>query len=640
MVRIAAHGAWESPIDAADVARASSTPAWVTQHTSGVWWTRSCPDEGGRLAVMREGRDGPVRVLGAPWNARNRVQEYGGRPFVLLGDRLVFTEWSDQRLYALDTGADGAQPLPLTPAPAREHGLRYSDLTAGPGGTEVWCVRESVTGDAPTDVTRDLVAVSLTGGVRELGASHHFMTAPSPSPDGRFAAWIGWSHPEMPWESTELCVAAVGADGRLGPHRVVAGGPGESVCQVVWEAPDSLLAVTDPGGWWNLVRVGLDGSVATLAPGEHELGGPLWQLGRRWFAPLGGGRHAVLRSGRLAILDERSGTVTDVDSDFAVWTADLHAADGVIAGCAAGPRTDWTVLTLDLSTGEQRELTTATTPDPRYLPEPEHRVITSPDGHGVPVLLYPPTNPDFTGPPGTAPPYLVYPHSGPTTAFHTALDLDIAYFTSRGLGVVAVDYGGSTGYGRAFRELLAQRWGVLDVADTTAVAAALAADGVADPARLAVRGGSAGGFTAALAVATGGVFACATLMYPLLDLSGWPEGRVETHDFESRYVEGLVGSLPEHAARYRDRSPLTHVATVAVPVLVLQGAEDPVCPPEQVDRFVAGLGVPHAYLSFDGEQHGLRRTESIVAAHEAELSFYGQVFGFTPPGVPVLELAP
>lgn len=632
MVQTAPYGTWSSPIAPADVARSAATPAWVTLRDGQVWWTRSRPDQGGRHELMRHGPHGPRPVLDERWNVRNRVHEYGGRPFTLLGEHVVFTEWSDQRLYA---AAPGAEPVALTAAPDRDQGVRYSDLTAA--GEHVWCVRERATGDGPADVARDLVAVSLDGRLRVLGASHHFMTAPQPSPSGRHAAWIGWSHPDMPWDSTELCVAAATDDG-FGPHRVVAGGPGVSVCQVQWEAEDSLLAVADPHGWWNLLRIGLDGAAVPLAPGEHELGGPLWQLGQRWFAPLGRGRHAVLRSGQLAILDERSGTVTDVDTDYPVVGADLHAHDGVIAARGAGPHTPWTVFTLDLSTGEHTALDAPDTPDPRYVPLPTRRRVRG-DGHDVPVLVYPPTNPDFTGPDGQRPPWLLFPHSGPTTAVTARLDLDIAFFTSRGFGVVAVDYGGSTGHGRAFRELLAGQWGVVDVADTVAAATDLVDSGAADPALLAVRGGSAGGFTAAAAMTGGQTFACATLMFPLLDLAPWADGRVETHDFESRYVESLVGSLPEHAERYRERSPVGKADRVRGPVLVLQGAQDPVCPPEQVARFVAALSVPHAYLSFDGEQHGFRRAASIIAAYEAELSFYGQVFGFTPPGVPVLELS-
>lgn len=628
MVQTAPYGAWVSPITPADVARAQSTPSWVTLRDGRVWWTRSRPDQGGRQELVCAGEP----VLGQRWDVRNRVHEYGGRPFALLGDRVVFTEWSDQRLYAC---VPGGEPVALSAAPEREHGVRYSDLTAA--GQEVWCVRETVTGDGPTDVARDLVAVTLDGDLRVLGAPHRFMSAPQPSPSGRHAAWLGWSHPDMPWDAAQLCVASVTADG-LGPTRVLAGGDGVSVCQVVWEAEDSLLALLDPHGWWNLHRIGVDGTATALAPGDHELGGPLWQLGQRWFAPLGRGRHAVLRAGALAVLDERSGTVTDVDTDFPVVGSDLHAEDGLLASRGAGPRTPWTVFTLDLSTGEHTALDAPTVPDPRYLPEPTRRVVAG-EGHDVPVLLYPPTNPDTAGPDGQRPPWLLLPHSGPTTAHSAHLNLDIAFFTSRGFGVAAVDYAGSTGRGRAFRELLTGRWGEVDVADTLAAARDLLDRGEADPALLAVRGGSAGGFTAAAAMTDSAVFACATLLCPLLDLAPWADGRIETHDFESRYVERLVGSLPEHADRYRERSPAGKANRVRGPVLVLAGAQDPVCPPEQVARFVDALTVPHACLSFDGERHGFRRAETIIAAYEAELSFYGQVFGFTPPATATLELS-
>ncbi|MFC5288405.1 alpha/beta hydrolase family protein [Actinokineospora guangxiensis] len=622
MVQTAQPGTWESPIAATDVAAATATPTWVSLHDGQPWWTLARPDRGGAVSLLRAGPDGPVEVIGDGWDVRNHVHEYGGRPFTVLDGQPVFTEASDGRLY---TGAD---PTPLTPA---DPDTRYSDLTAADG--EVWCVREITTGDGPV---RDLVAVTATGELRVLGATHRFMSAPQPSPDGRFAAWLGWNHPDMPWDSTQLCVAAL-INGRLGHHRVVAGGPGVSVCQVRWEAEDSLLALADPHGWWTLCRIGLDGAATVLADGDNELGGPLWELGRSWFAPLGRGRHAVLRSGALAILDERSRTVTDVDTDYPVVAADLHAHDGVIASRGAGPTAPWTVFTLDLSTGEHTDHIPTSTLDPAYLPHPEPALVRG-DGHDIPVLLYPPTNPDYTAPDGHPPPWLLYPHSGPTTAHTPVLDLDIAYFTSRGFGVAAVDYAGSTGHGRAHRELLHGHWGVLDVADTLAVATHLLDTGAAHPKRLAVRGASAGGLTAAAAMTDSDVFAAATLTCPILDLSPWADGRAETHDFESHYVHTLIGALPEHAHRYRDRSPAGKAHHVTGPILIVQGADDPVCPPQQSARFAAALTTPHALLSFDGERHGLRAAAAIAAAHEAELSFYGQVFGFTPPGVPALEL--
>ncbi|MCP2167566.1 alpha/beta hydrolase family protein [Goodfellowiella coeruleoviolacea] len=654
MVKIAPYGTWASPISPADAAAAGGGLQWVDLHDGQVWWAESLPEQGGRVALSRVDADGRVRqVLGAPWNVRNRVHEYGGRPWTVVrtgaGDQVAFTHWDDQRVYLVAADDPAAEPVPISPEPAVRHGYRYADLMPGPDG-QVWCVRERVTGPARTDVRRELVALPCSGAaavdedaVLVLTASHHFMTGPKISPDGRHAAWIGWNHPAMPWDGTELCVAEIGEGGVFGPHRVVAGGAREAVCQVEWDGPESLLALTDPDGWWNLYRVGLDGSARNLAPCQEELGGPMWKLGNRWFASLGQGRHVVLRAGRLAVLDEASATVTDVAVDLPVWQANLAVADGVVVGAASGPTTEAAVVRLDLATGELTALTgqPAHLPDPAYLPLPQERWFSGPDGEAIPAYVYPPHNPDFAAPEGELPPYVVHVHGGPTGRWSAVLDVDVAFFTSRGIGVVAVNYGGSTGYGRAFRERLREQWGVVDVRDCAAVAEALAAEGSADPRRLAVRGGSAGGWTSAASMTSVRTYRCGTIMYPILDLAGWTGAGGETHDFESRYVEGLVGVLPQAAARYQERSPAHRVDQLAGPVLLLQGLEDEICPPEQADRFVAALagrGIPHAYLTFEGEQHGFRRAETIQAALAAELSFYGQVLGFEPADVPRLEL--
>ncbi|AHH97753.1 prolyl oligopeptidase family serine peptidase [Kutzneria albida] len=648
MVKIAPYGTWTSPVGIDLVASAGGSVQWVALHGTEVWWAETRPDEGGRVALVRRRADGSTAdVLPLPWNVRNRVHEYGGRPWTLVdtpqGTRLAFTHWVDQRVYLVDPDDPAATPRAISPEPQRLHGHRYADLGPSPDGTEVWCVRETQVSDAAPDVRRALVALPVdgSGAVRELAASHHFMTGPKVSPDGRHVAWIGWDHPAMPWDGSQLCVAAV-TDGELGPHRVVAGGPAESVCQFRWEAADSLLVLTDPQGWWNLHRVDMTGAVRNLAACEAEIGGPLWRIGSSWFAPLGGGRHAVVRSGRLAVLDERSGTVTEVDNDFPIWSGQLAAHDGVVVGVAAGPDREGAVVRLDLSTGGHEVLTSHSAPevDPAYLPTPVHRVFTGPDGQTVPAYVYPPTNPGFAAPEGELPPFMVHVHGGPTGAVSGGMDLEFAYFTSRGIGVVAVNYGGSSGYGRAFRERLLGQWGVVDVADCAAVALALAERGEADPARLAVRGGSAGGFTTAAALTSVSTFACGTAMFPVMDLVAFGSG--ETHDFESQYLTGLIGPLPEARTHYEERSPSNRVGKLAGPILVLQGLEDQICPPAQSERFVAavrGSGTRHAYIGFEGEQHGFRKAESIRVAVQAELSFYGQVMGFEPPGVPVLDLA-
>jgi dipeptidyl aminopeptidase/acylaminoacyl peptidase len=667
----APYGTWESPITAERVAAAGGGPGWVELVDGRVWWAESRPLDGGRVAIVHAvPGEQPTDALPPGWNARNRVHEYGGKPFTVVGASsasaggLVFTSWDDQRLYFKDSH----QPRPLTPPPDRPHGLRYADPTAARGGVEVWCVRETITGDAPTDVRRELVAVPVDGSaaddphaVRVLAASHHFMTSPRPSPDSRRAAWIGWNHPAMPWDGTELCVAEVAGDGTFGPHRVLAGGPTEAVCQAEWDGPDSLLLITDPDGWWNLHRIdlaadGTDGTPArhNLLPVAEEFGGALWRPGLSWFAPLGNDRHAVLRAGRLAVLDEAGDTasLTDVPTGLDWWCAMLSAENGQIAGIAGGPQRELSVVAVDLSrTGATPKIVELTPqppdlPDAALLPQPVELVFTAAGGAQVPAYVYPPTNPSYRAPQGERPPYLVHVHGGPTGRNTPALSMQIAFFTSRGFGVVAPDYGGSTGHGRAFRERLREQWGVIDVQDCAAAARALAADGVADPERLVIRGGSAGGWTVAASLTADGppVYRCGTAMFPIIDLASWvADGdRVETHDLESHYLYSLIGPLPQARDRYLERSPISHINRMAGPILVLQGLDDQICPPAQAERLVAaldGTGIPHAYLTFDGEQHGFRKAETIAAALHAELSFYGQVFGFDPPGVKHLELS-
>jgi dipeptidyl aminopeptidase/acylaminoacyl peptidase len=671
---IAPYGTWESPITGKHAAAAGGGPSWVELVDGRVWWADARPGDGGRVAIVHAAPgEEPTDALPAGWNARNRVHEYGGKPFTVAGNALIFTRWEDQRLYFKDNQSggwrylkDNRDPRPITPMPQREHGLRYADPVAARGGTEVWCVRETITGDAPTDVRRHLVAVPLDGSaaddpgaVRVLAASHHFMTTPRPSPDGRHAAWIGWDHPAMPWDGTELCVAEVAEDGTFGPHRVLAGGPAEAVCQVEWDGPGALLAMTDPDGWWNLHRIELgSGQRRNLDPVAEELGGPLWRPGQSWFAPLGNGRHAVLRNGRLAVLDETSG-LTEVLAELNWWWSSLSAENGCIACTAGGPQREITVVTVDLSakgpdpSPRVVELTPqpAELPDATLLPRPVELMFTASDGAQIPAYVYPPTNPSYRAPDRERPPYLVHVHGGPTGRSTPLLDMEIAFFTSRGFGVVVPNYGGSTGHGRAYRERLREQWGVVDVADCATVALALAADGVADRERLVIRGGSAGGWTTAASLtappmvpAAGGrpVYRCGVARYPILDLTRWTADGAETHDFESRYLDSLVGPLPQAHDRYVERSPISHVDRITGPILLLQGLDDQICPPAQAERLVvalAGSGIPHAYLTFEGEQHGFRKAETIAAALNVELSFLGQVLDFDPPGVKHLELS-
>lgn len=644
MPEIAPYGTWGSPISAADVATGGSAQ-WLDVVGEDVWWAEARPGEGGRTTLLRARKgEAPQEMLPAPYNARNRVHEYGGRPWVVCDGSLFFTHWDDQRIYVRKL--DGGDVSAITPPPLTPQGVRYGDLRPGRDG-EIWAVRETSTGSRRIDIRRDLVAISTDSGgePRSLAATHHFLTAPQLSPDGRHAAWLGWNHPAMSWDETELCVAEVTADGTFGPHRVLAGGSGVSVCQLEWDSPSSLLALLDPSGWWNLHRITLDGHADNLAPVDAELGGALWKIGSRWFAPLGERRYAVLNSDRLAVLDEKAATVTDVPTEWTAWAPTFAVSGTEVVGIAATPDGDHGVIRLDPRDGAVSRVSAASEDAPvsaGYLAVAQARVFTGPDGEAIHAYLCPPANPRYQAPEGELAPYLVHVHGGPTNRAFPVADGDFAFFTSRGIGVVAVNYGGSTGYGRQYRERLREQWGVVDVDDCVTVARALVEEGIADPARLAIRGGSAGGFTSAAAMTRVRVFGAATIKYPILDLLGWTGGGGETHDFEARYLDSLVGPLPEQRQRYVDRSPLAHTDRLAAPVLLLQGLDDQICPPEQADRFVSALhgkGIPHAYLTFAGEQHGFRKAESVVTVLEAELSFYGQVFGFATPGVPRLELS-
>ncbi|MFE2306779.1 prolyl oligopeptidase family serine peptidase [Streptomyces sp. NPDC059411] len=657
-LRTAPYGSWPSPIDAALAASLDGRPEYVGTVGPEVWWTEPRPAEGGRRALVRRSVNGghPVSVLPAPWNVRSRVTEYGGRPWAGTerpsgGPLVVFAHFADQRLYAYEPDAPGGPaPRPLTPVSAVGGGLRWADPVLR--GGEVWCVLEEFTGHGPGDVRRVLAAVPLDGTaaedrsrVRELTDDRHrFTTGPRISPDGRQAAWLVWDHPRMPWDGTELRLAEVTPDGRLAQPRTVLGGPEEAVAQIEWACDGTLLAVSDRGGWWNPYRVDpATGGAVNLCPREEEFGGPLWKPGLRWIAALPGGLVAVLHgqgSSVLGVLDPESGDLVDAAGPWTAWQPTLAVAGNRVYGVAASPRSAYEVVELDTATGHARVVGggRADPVDPAYYPEPQSRTFHGRGGRQIHAHVYPPHHPVLRARDRELPPYVVWAHGGPTDHVPPVLDLNIAYFTSRGIGVVEVNYGGSTGYGRAYRERLREQWGVVDVADCAAVARSLGAEGTADPARLAIRGGSAGGWTAAASLASTDLYACAAIIYPVLDLVGFAE---ETHDLESRYVEGLAGPPQTLALRSRERSPVALADRITAPFVLLQGLDDPVCPPAQAERLLAamhGRAVPHAYVTFAGEGHGLRRADSMIRALESELSLYSQVFGLERTDVPLLVL--
>ncbi|MFD4245536.1 prolyl oligopeptidase family serine peptidase [Streptomyces sp. NPDC058525] len=656
------YGSWPSPVTAELAASLDGRPEYVGTVGTEVWWTEPRPREGGRRALVRRPAGGGpggggATELPAPWDVRSRVTEYGGLPWTGAeraegGPLVVFAHFADQRLYAYEPDAPGgaARPRPLTPVSEVGGGLRWADPVLR--GSEVWCVLEEFTGPAPTDVRRVTAAVPLDGSaaedraaVRELtDGRHRFSTGPRLSPDGRHAAWLVWDHPRMPWDGTELLLAEITGDGRFERIRTVLGGPAEAVAQAEWTAGGSLLAVSDRSGWWNPYRVDpATGEAVNLCPREEEFGGPLWKPGLRWLAPLPEGLVAVLHGQGacvLGVLDPESGDLVDAAGPWTAWQPTLAVSGTRVYGVAASPRSAYEVVELDTATGHARVVGAhgVDPVDPAYYPEPQSRTFPGPDNREIHAHVYPPHHPACRAAADELPPYVVWAHGGPTDHVPPVLDLHIAYFTSRGIGVVEVNYGGSTGYGRAYRERLREQWGVVDVEDCAAVARALAAEGTADPDRLAIRGASAGGWTAAASLAATDVYACAAIIYPVLDLLRFAE---ETHDLESRYVEGLAGPAQTLAVRCRERSPVARADRITAPFVLLQGLADPVCPPAQAERLLAALRgrpVPHAYLAFEGEGHGFRRADTMIRALEAELSLYAQVFGIDRTDVPRLEL--
>jgi dipeptidyl aminopeptidase/acylaminoacyl peptidase len=672
MTKTAPYGTWESPISAAHVAQGKvllSCPAIAGDE---VWWQESRPAEGGRVTIMTSGGEGSGarELLPAPWYARTRVHEYGGMAYLPVpaaspfgGFDLVFANFADQRLYALS--ALGGAPRPLTPAAG---GFRFADMVLSPDRREIWCVRETATDEG---VSRAIVAVPLDGSahaapsaIRVLVSGADFFAFPAPSPDGTRLAWINWDHPRMPWDGTELRVAALGdgADGgvRVAEATLVMGGPDESVIAPLWRDADSLYVASDASGWWNLYLVSEQASARPrpLCPREEEFAGPLWQLGRRPFVKLADGRLAVLHGRgqkQLAVLDPESGTLTDAHLGFDAVEDALAASGGAVAAVAGGTHAPWSVVrTWFGGATEVVRRQAVATPDLTYLPDPrEVQLSIGPNGAVVHAIVYPPANPDFKAPDGELPPFLVHVHGGPTGHSLPVLSMEKAYFTSRGIGMIDVNHGGSSGYGRAYRERLRGQWGVVDVADAMNAALALAESGEADRRRLGIRGGAAGGWTALAAVtsglassscagsagAPGPVFVAAVSYYGVSDLRPFAE---TTHDFESRYADGLIGPLPEAEALYETRSPIGHVTALTCPVLLLQGLDDPVVPAAQSEEMAADLAeneIPHAYIVFEGESHGFRKAETNIIALESELAFYGQIMGFSTPGVAPLRLA-
>ena len=628
------YGSWPSPLTASTVASASARFDGARFVGDEVWWAEGVPAEAGRTAVRRRRADGSVEdVLPAPWSARSRVHEYGGGAWTVSEDGvLYFVDGSDQRVRAL---RPGAEPVDLTPP---VEGASYGGLTWQHG--RLLAVREQQLGDRTP--ARGIVRIDPDGrGVEELVAGSDFLAQPNLSPDGRHLAWVAWDHPAMPWDRTSLRVATLDVEAE---HRIDLTAGTSAAVQPTWLDDHTLLYSDDRDGRWNLRRVtlGESGADEAVAPADADTGGALWVLGTRWFAPLPDGRIVAVRThgaDEVVLIQPSSGSVRPLGIDATSSTSIEDVAGTRVLVVAAGRAATTGIWLVDVDDPDAAVAIAGAeaAAGPEWTPVARHVTVDGPHGE-VHAFAYPPTNPEATGADDELPPYLVWVHGGPTSHVGPSASAKIAYWTSRGVGVLDVNYGGSTGYGRAYRERLKGQWGIVDVDDVVAAASGLAAAGLADPERLAIEGGSAGGWTVLAALVGSETFAAGISRYGVGDARALA---ADTHDFEARYLDGLIGPLPEAEDIYLERSPLSRSDRFRVPLLILQGAEDRVVPPAQAEAIRDALrerGVPHAYVLYEGEGHGFRRHETSVHALESELAFLGRVFGFETPDVPPFEL--
>jgi dipeptidyl aminopeptidase/acylaminoacyl peptidase len=628
-MKTAPYGEWESPISAAALSAASVRFGGVALDGPDIYWVEGRPSEKGRSVLVRRAPDGTIAdVTPAPYDVRTRVHEYGGGAFAVSGGEVWFSHIGDDRVYR---ERSGSSPEPLTSLGP----WRYADLVCDAQRGRLVCVRESHA-DTDREPVNELVAIDCRDGtVSVLATGHDFYSNPRPSPDGRHLAWLTWDHPDMPWDGTELWIAELDGDGFPKDHARAAGGKGKSVFQPEWGPDGKLYLVSDPEGWWNLHIY--DGERSScLYRADLEFGRPQWQFGQATYGVESERRIlcAFAERGlwRLGALDQATGQLEAIATPF-TDISDIAVGARRVVIIAASPWQSSVVALVDPDTGKVtvlRESASLAIAD-EYISPPDAIEFPTGGGQHAHAFWYAPRNPNFRAPHGELPPLIVIGHGGPTGATTPSFSLAIQFWTSRGIAVLDVNYRGSTGYGRAYRELLRGLWGIADVEDCVNGAMHLVEQGRADEKRLAIRGGSAGGFTALAALTFYDAFKAGASYYGIGDLEALAR---DTHKFESRYTDSLVGPYPERKDLYEARSPIHFVDQLSCPVIFFQGLADKVVPPNQAETMVEALrakGLPVAYLAFEGEQHGFRRAETIIRAREAELYFYGKVFGFTPP---------
>ncbi len=629
---VAPYGSWVSPLP---IERLTDGVVFIGElrRVGGVtWWIEDRPDEGGRQALVRREPDGStVRMTPEGFNARSRVHEYGGAATLVSDDLVVVSDFTTGRLHRV------VAPGELVALTA-ERAWRFADMDHDAHRGRIYAVREDHEPDvvaAHGEWVNELVSIDLeSGSVTIIAGGADFYASPRLSPDGASLAWVEWRHPNLPWDGTELKLASVEPDGSIGDPVTMAGSQTDWVTQPRWSPDGVLHFVAEPDGWMNLQRL-VDGRVERVAaPVAAEFASPEWQFGNAEYGFLPNGD--ILAIGRSDGRDglyriERNGSAVALELPYKeIMSISIDGEFAVMR--VSSPVEPLRAIVMHTGTGDIEILRRATPfePDPTEFSIPRHVEFPSTGGRIAFANYYPPHSTTYQAPEGELPPLIVTSHGGPTSAAFSGWITTYQLFTSRGFAVLDVDYGGSTGYGKAYRQTLNGEWGIVDVDDCVAGAEWLVAQGFADPARLAIRGGSASGFTTLAALAFRRTFAAGTTLYGIGDLRSFIR---DTHKFESRYVEGLVGPWPEMEQRYLDRSPGLHADQIVAPVLVQQGAEDRVVPASEAEGIVDALWerhVPHAYLLFPGEDHGFRGREAIIRSVGSELSFYGQIFGFTP----------
>jgi dipeptidyl aminopeptidase/acylaminoacyl peptidase len=632
---IAPYGTWVSAVTSDALTGRSIGLSALRQDGNALYWLESRPSEAGRSTLMRwTAAFGLEELTPAPFDVGTRVHEYGGGAYSVAQGRIVFSHKRDGAVWLIEPGSEPRQI-------AAVGACRYADFSWDIGRRRVLAIREDHRNCAPNAPVAAIIALELDppdpsaneGMVLHQGPD--FLAAPRLDPHGNHLAWIEWDHPDMPWDATRLVVAGLDGTGGIAAARQIAGGTRESIIQPEWQTDGALLFSSDRSGWWRLYRWHRDsGDIAVLSPDGVEIGGPAWNFGSCHFVSLPGGGIvcSVIMAGRRLAARVADGSIELLPLD-AVGQSPVPFEDGLAAIITPRDAPPAIMLIRDDTPVSVLRSSGPAILAPEHVARGEAIEFPTADGVTAHAFFYPPTNPRFAAPPDTKPPLILLSHGGPTAMTSDSLSLAVQWWTSRGLAVVDVNYRGSTGYGRAYRDSLIGEWGVADVEDCIAAARFLAMTGRVDAARMAIRGGSAGGFTVLAALTRSDLFKAGASLYGIADLALLAQ---DTHKFESRYLDRLVGPLPDAAALYRDRSPLYQLDKLTAPIIFFQGLEDRVVPPNQAETMVQAMqarGLPVAYYTFPGEGHGFRRAETIRRVLELELDFYGKIFGFIPAGL-------